>query len=176
MKYADIKQLPQAHYAVDVGMGYVLEHLESWDQEDRTPLEMIPDFQRGHVWSKDQQSSFVEWLMVGGESGRDVYFNCPSWRTKYNTPIVCVDGLQRLTAITEFIKGNVKAFGCYSNEFEDIRKFYRFQTMRFHVATLQTKDEVLRWYVSMNTGGTDHTQQEIDRVKAMIGKGETNGK
>lgn len=31
-----------------------------------------------------------------------------------------------------------------------------------------TKEEVLQWYVDMNTGGTPHTNEEIERVKKMI--------
>lgn len=39
-----------------------------------------------------------------------------------------------------------------------------------HVNDLQTEKDVLQWYVEMNEGGTPHTEEEIQRVKDMIGK------
>ncbi len=33
---------------------------------------------------------------------------------------------------------------------------------------LRTEKEVLQWYVDMNSGGTPHTSEEIERVKRMI--------
>ena len=38
----------------------------------------------------------------------------------------------------------------------------------FCVNNLQTKKEVLQWYVDMNAGGTPHTNDEIERVRRMI--------
>lgn len=41
-------------------------------------------------------------------------------------------------------------------------------TMILVVNDLQTEKEVLQWYVDMNSGGTPHTNDEIERVKKMI--------
>lgn len=35
---------------------------------------------------------------------------------------------------------------------------------------LKTEKEVLQWYIDMNAGGTQHTSDEIQRVKDMISK------
>jgi hypothetical protein len=73
---------------------------------------MNPDFQRGHVWTEEQQIAYVEYLLKGGMSGRTFYFNKPSWKNKDTIngydDFVCVDGLQRTTAIEKFLN-NAKA-------------------------------------------------------------------
>ncbi len=40
----------------------------------------------------------------------------------------------------------------------------------FQVNDLLTREEVLQWYIDLNTGGTDHTDEEINRVKEMLKK------
>lgn len=40
--------------------------------------------------------------------------------------------------------------------------------MYLSVNDLKTEKEVLQWYVDMNSGGTPHTNEEIERVKKMI--------
>lgn len=38
----------------------------------------------------------------------------------------------------------------------------------FSVNDLQTKAEILQWYIEMNSGGTPHTSKEIERVKKLL--------
>ena len=33
-------------------------------------LQLNPDFQRGHVWTEDQQVKFLEFILRGGKTGR----------------------------------------------------------------------------------------------------------
>ena len=40
--------------------------------------------------------------------------------------------------------------------------------MLVNVNDLQTKREVLQWYIEMNSGGTPHTEAEIERVKKLM--------
>ena len=145
-----------------------IKHIDNEIQE--FGLQLNPDFQRGHVWTEEQQIAFVEYFLRGGKSGTVVYFNNPSWNNKATTDYndyVCVDGLQRITAIRRFIDNEIRVFGSYFNEFTDKLRTQLF-VMRINVNDLQTKKEVLQWYVDMNTGGTPHSEEEIARVKAMI--------
>lgn len=99
-----------------------------------------------------------------------LYLNCPSWHVAATTDydeFVCVDGLQRITAICKFIRNELKVLGLYYNEFEgQPRQITTHLTI--HINDLQIQRDVLQWYVEMNEGGTPHTQAEINRVKAMI--------
>lgn len=86
---------------------------------------------------------------------------------EYND-FVCVDGLQRLTAIRRFMNGEIPVFGSYINEFEDKMGIAR-DSIKVNINNLKSEKEVLQWYIDMNAGGTPHTSAEIQRVKDMIG-------
>jgi hypothetical protein len=131
-------------------------------------LEMNPDFQRGHVWTEVQQSKWIEFLLQGGRSARDFYFNWSNKTDEY----VCVDGLQRTIALQNFVRNKLKAFGQFFDEFgfPGAAMWNPTDEYKVHIYInhLKTKKEVLQWYVDMNAGGTPHTNEEIERVKKMI--------
>ena len=80
---------------------------------------------------------------------------------------MCVDGLQRITAIRSFINNELRAFGQYYSEFGGhVDRLDH--CMQVNVNNLQTRREVLQWYIEMNSGGMPHSQAEIDRVKALM--------
>lgn len=171
MNFKDIKKLTRMP---DMGESLRIDFLErriEWYEEDYD-LELNPDFQRGHVWSEEQQVSFMEYLLRGGQSGRDIYFNCPGYRGGYEIPgemnqMVCVDGLQRLTAVRRFLNGEIKAFGLYRDEFEGNIAPY---DLLIHVNDLKTRKEVLQWYLEMNSTGVVHSEDELDRVRDLLKK------
>lgn len=149
-----------------------IEGAAKWVKQEieQEGLQLNPDFQRGHVWSEEQQIAFLEYFFKGGKSGLVVYFNKPDWHTRvedgaYND-FVCVDGLQRITAVMRFVNNEIPIFGSYYKEFVD--KPRMMHTIKINVNDLKTKREVLQWYVDMNSGGTPHSTDEINRVKQMI--------
>lgn len=130
-------------------------------------LDMNPDFQRGHVWTEDQQIKFIEFLLKGGET-QAIRFNHASWMNfSTNDQMVLVDGLQRTTAILKFMKNELPVFGgFFKNEIENLRLYNI--NIKINVNNLKTKKEVLQWYIDINSGGTPHTEEEITKVKQMI--------
>lgn len=168
MKFAEIKPFTRcSSYTVDIPLDYLKKVINEYITE--MDLIMEPDFQRGHVWSKKQKISYVEYFLRGGLSGRDIYFNCPIWHSiKRNNSqayieFVLVDGLQRLTALLDFLNNKIKVFGHYFSEYEDKPNMLK-HNLKFHVNDLKTRSEVLNWYLEMNTGGTVHSKKEIERV------------
>lgn len=170
MKFADIPQLltNKANYHIDVDLTTFNQVI--CDFIDNDGLILNPDFQRGHVWTEKQQIAYIEYILRGGMSGRDLYLNNPGWfgtpKTEYNE-FVCVDGLQRITALQKFIGNEIKAYGYYFREFEDVPR-HTTTKMFIHINDLQLKSDVLKWYIDMNTGGIPHSKKEIDRVKKML--------
>lgn len=160
-------------WACDFGLDYVTKYIEEslrTENSSLPPLQMNPDFQRGHVWTDEQQVAYIEFLLRGGNSGRGMYFNCPSWHDPvepgaYNE-FVCVDGLQRLTAIKRFMHDEIRVFGSKYSDFTDSLRLTN--TVRLHVNDLKTKAEVLQWYLEMNAGGTPHSKDEIQRVQHLL--------
>lgn len=168
-KFRDIPQLTRSgNWECDFDLVQLVKFIENEIKE--MGLEMNPDFQRGHVWTEQQQIAFIEFFLKGGKTGRVIYLNKPDWnlsvpKDNYND-YVCVDGLQRYTAIKRFINNEIKVFGSYFNEYEDSLRINK--TMRVNVNDLKSKKEVLQWYIEFNDGGTPHSKEEIERVKTIL--------
>lgn len=171
-KITSFKEIPQFTREGSWQCDFDIEHIVKWvnDEIKEEGLQLNPNFQRGHVWMEEQQIAFLEYFFRGGKSGLIVYFNKPDWNNRvedgaYND-FVCVDGLQRITAIMRFVNNEIPIFGSYFKEFTDKPRMS--QTLKINVNDLKTEKEVLQWYVDMNAGGTPHTESEINRVKQMI--------
>lgn len=166
----DIPQFTRGTYEVDVMLSRLKQELESYRKTDN--LELNPDFQRGNVWTEQQQIAYVEFFLRGGQSAKTIYFNCGAWNERVQDSdipqMVCVDGLQRLTALTRFLDDEIPAFGTKFSEYEDRDKLRCHFALKFNINDLPYKKDVLKWYLEMNSGGTVHSQQELDRVGAML--------
>ena len=175
IKITRFKDIPRFITDGNYGVDYSLKYFVKWikEEEESGGLQLNPDFQRGHVWTEAQQIAFMEFFLRGGKTGRVVYLNHPSWtrenlESTYND-FVCVDGLQRITAIKRFIENEIKIFGNYHKEFTDNLDLTQ-HTIRVNINSLKTREEVLRWYIEMNTGGTPHTSKEIEKVRELLEK------
>lgn len=168
IKFSDIPKFTKTPvYHINVSLNYLEQHLNTEIEE--LGLQLCPDFQRGHVWTTEQQIAYVEYLLRGGQSGKEFYFNRIGGMSNFkNTKAdyVCVDGLQRLTAILSFLHNEMPVFGYYLTEYEKIKMAD--VLLSFNINDLKTRKEVLIWYMEMNSGGTPHTKEEIDKVKKMI--------
>jgi len=139
---------------------------------DHYGLNMNPDFQRAHVWTPTQKVRYIEYVLQGGHSGRAIWTNAPGWQAASDIgEFVLVDGKQRIEAAMGFLNNEFAIF-----EGQEYGGFYRDFTdkldmmhanFEFHVNTLKTRDEVLQWYIDLNRGGTQHSEEEIDRVRAL---------
>jgi hypothetical protein len=166
-RFQDITLLPRAHYEIDVDWNFLEDFLASAIKEDGLNLE--PDFQRAHVWTREQQVAYVEYVMQGGEVGRNLTFNAKGWG--YNLVIgsyEIVDGKQRLEAVRSFLRDEFRAHGHFRSEYTDRMRFH--MGFKWRVCSLETRAEILQLYLNINAGGTPHTQEELDRVRIMLAK------
>lgn len=167
-RFRDIpKFTPDGEYATDAEWGYLIE---KWLPDQLAEgLNLDPDFQRGHVWTEQQQTRYIEFALRGGKTGKSIYFNHPQWMGGFEGEMVIVDGKQRLEAVRRFMKNEIKAFGYYFNEYTDNLRLTSAR-LRIHVNTLQTRAEVLQWYIDLNAGGVVHSDEEIQRVRELLAK------
>jgi len=161
-RWRNIPQFPTTHYKINVPWKYLESSLESF--AEGTTLELDPDFQRGHVWSEDQQRAYVEYVLAGGEVGKNLIWNALDWPMNATAPVQLVDGLQRLTAVRKFIAGNLEVYGMHYEKGERLDMDANFE---FRVCSLSRPD-VLRLYLNINAGGTPHTSEELDRVRKLL--------
>ena len=134
---------------------------------------IIPDYQRGRVWSDDQCAKFIGFLAEGGEAP-PIYVQ--RWAASSGRPDEILDGLQRITAIRRFLDGEVPM------ELEDGTRAYLrdldVESQRLLIGyagpslvlqyvLYETRGAVLDMYLRLNRGGTPHSDEEIARVRAL---------
>lgn len=173
-RFSDIPQFTDhGQWECDYTPDRLIKQVDEWVGEG---LDLDPDFQRGHVWTPKQQTSYVEFFLRGGKTARVLYFNNPAWmrgaKTGY-TDFVIVDGLQRLTAFRAFINNEIKVFGSYFREYTQSFRMGT-NTVKVNMNDLQTRAEVLQWYLDFNSGGTVHSDEELARVSELL-KAEKKG-
>lgn len=177
-RFSDIPRfINGGSYAVDVPF----DMLTGWlaRQGDDFPVDLDPDFQRGHVWTDEQRTKYVEFLLRGGQSQVTLYWNHPSYMSgrpdhcDLDDRLVLVDGKQRLTACLMFMRNELPVFGHYLDEFDDPNDRrcgigMSGASLRMNVNNLRTRREMLQWYLDLNDGGVVHTTEEIRRVRDLL--------
>lgn len=163
MKFSDIKKFPFSSYTVNVSWNYIRAWIETHNTNpDFIRIEMDPFFQRGYVWTVPQKTSYLEYQLKGGFSGRDIFWNCPTWMnfSDSNNVLQLVDGKQRLNSVLEFLDNKIKVFGCFFSEFED-KIGLTDPNFIVHINNLKTERDVVEWYIGINTGGSIHTEDDL---------------
>lgn len=172
--YARIRPLRKAKYEASYHLGRIEEQLADLEEQARTmgaSFELVPDFQRGHVWTREQQVAYMENL-IRGHAPATILFNCPEAGSPKGDiapyTMECVDGLQRLTAMRAFMAGEIAVFG--GLKAQDL-KGTSFDPKRI-VWTLACLDfsrraDLLQYYLDINAGGTVHSAEELNRVAAL---------
>lgn len=169
MNWKDIPQSTRdGHYGVDVSWSDLVESIARY--EKNYALDMCPDFQRGHVWTPEQRTAYVEAKLSGRIPHQTdiVRFNHPGWQGSFEGQMVCVDGLQRLTAALMFLRDEVPVFGGHVLSQIGNGKVPWDISFRININNLKTREATLRWYVELNAGGTPHSSEEIARVRGLI--------
>lgn len=131
-------------------------------------IDLSPDFQRSFVWSKKQQIRLIESVLLGIPLPA-FYFNLDN-----DGKIQVIDGVQRLTTISEFFFDRLTLEARHLEYLVDFnhctissvdaatRKRFSSTQLVAHVIEPQTPEEVkYDIFNRVNTGGTRLTAQEI---------------
>lgn len=164
-------------------LDYLKDELFGSDDYYREYLDLNPIFQRGNVWTLEQQIAFVENFLRRPQAvNKNIYFNDGYVFNKLEKnqendwlagKRVCLDGLQRITALLDFIDGK---FACFDGQvtWEKIQNSPNQRSiigecyLDFYDLTLKTNQEVADFYIDFNAGGAPHTQEEIERVRNLL--------
>ncbi|WP_326430342.1 DUF262 domain-containing protein (plasmid) [Stutzerimonas frequens] len=169
-----IKPLRAARWTTDIQWADLERRLEKLGQ-DYGALELNPDFQRGHVWTQRQQVHYIENCLRGvvPASSLLIQFNCPEFSddgSDSDLPdgLQCVDGLQRYTAVTEFVQGRIKPFGLTVQEYVGTQFSAKRMFIKVAIHGYTRRTDLLEHYLSLNAGGTPHSDSEIERVRELL--------
>ena len=163
LTYADIQalELPPAR---DGGAPYRL----MFKDMDSGHL-IVPDYQRGRVWSPKQAALFAGFVLTKGQPP-------PVWIQEHpdaDTEEI-IDGLQRLSAMRDFFDGKIPAElpdgrVCFRGDLAaDCDGLFKSLHITKKIVRLPTRADVLRLYLRLNRGGTVHSDAEISRVQEML--------
>ena len=171
VNYSEVVELfPNSNYHINSPIIGILSQIDSWNDGELMRVEMEPEFQRNHVWTEEQQISYMEYLVRNPMDSKAKTFTLSSetWNTykSKDNVIYLVDGLQRLTAIKRFLNNEITIYNYYLKDFEStlfLKRIY----LDIYVYDLPYKD-MLKLYMNMNSGGVLHTKEEIDKVKRLL--------
>ena len=158
------------HRNVDHDMRYLSELVK----DPEFPWDLDPDYQRGHVWTLRQRELFLGHVIENGQTPLVWVEEGAHGLGPYRV----IDGKQRIMSFLMFIEGTVAA------ELSDGRKIsYRdfdeidrrfCPSIRVALVHFGTRAEELRFYLKLNRGGSVHTDEEIDRVRALLAEAEAS--
>lgn len=142
------------------------------DEPSVPALVLDPEYQRGHVWTEEQQRRFAGHVIEGGAVPPIIVRRD---RT-YQLPDEVVDGKQRLTALYRWLKDEIPAelrdgTLLWIHDLDPEAKRFITGIGGPHLSFRYgywTQREVLDLYIKLNRGGTVHTDAEIDRVRQML--------
>jgi len=178
---------------VDSDWRYLVEEVRGKERQGRDadpPWNLNPDYQRGPVWTPQQQAEFVGHVLAGGltppiyvqrydspdnvPEGADVPY--------HKLPSEVIDGQQRVRAIVAFIGGDIGArvFHQREGDAEPCWHTYRYadtneaerggRDMSSKVVYVDlAREDRLRFYLRLNSG-IAHTEAELDKVRLMLAK------
>jgi hypothetical protein len=120
---------------------------------DYDNVDFDPPYQRGVVWTLDQQEQFMGHLISGGEVLPLVFQRVPDMG---NAEIL--DGKQRATSIVRWLKGEIGArlFDGRNIHVSDITAGLGIVEIRIKYVNLPF-EERKKFYVKLNSAGTPHT-------------------
>lgn len=131
-------------------------------------FDINPDYQREHVWTKEQRELFLGFFLENGRMPLIFLQDDNDWVT----PFEVIDGKQRLTSCVMFIDGEVCARlsdgrSVWWRDFNE-RDRRMVPSIKCGIVRLESRAEVLRFYLKLNRGGTVHSDEEIARVQALL--------
>lgn len=156
---------------------YPLEFLQQQfnpsPETGKTPDLYIPDYQRDFVWSKQQQSLFIESLLIGLPVPYIFGADISTEEDSGDGRVEIIDGAQRVQTIDAFITGNLSLVGMErlpileNKTYSDLpvarqRRFNR-TTIRMIELSNINEDGRRMMFARLNTGGTKLSDMEKRR-------------
>ena len=161
--------VPRTMYSIDCPMLSIEKHLEQFN------VNLDPKYQRDYVWTTEQQEKFVGALIEYPRSIPNFVFNFTTIGSNYlsgNSEIV--DGKQRINSCLKWKRGEISAL-CPCGDKVEFNSLNEVEerilgiatTMKWIFINLPPVD-VMKYYIRLNSGGTVHSNEELDRVRKLI--------
>ena len=135
-------------------------------------IDMNPYYQRDYVWSDKDKESLLDSIFNNIDIGKFVliYLDIEEW-VKKGFGYEILDGKQRLNTLIEFYENRFPYKGKYYNDLSSKDK-RTFNNVHIPVAEIQNvnKNDILKYFIMLNTTGKTMDKNHIDKIKNMIGE------
>lgn len=136
--------------------------------------DMNPDYQRGNVWTKEQEEKLIDSIFKQINIGSFIFAE-REWNNGCDVigdMYEIVDGKQRLTAILHFIEGKIKYNGMYYHEMHNYNRSF-FEDTQIMVGEISfrngyNKKEVLENFIRLNECGSTMNNDIIKNAKELM--------
>lgn len=133
-------------------------------------IDLNPSYQRGNVWSLEDKVSLIDSIFNDIEIGRIVLMKRP-YSDKRTHMYEMIDGKQRLTTLVEFYEDRFEYKGLKFSQLHPIdQNHFENKQMAVIEAPDMSDQEILEYFVRVNTSGRPVNPEHLDKVKAMIKK------
>ena len=125
----------------------------------------VPDYQREYVWTEEDKVKLVDSIFRNIDIGKFVFVH-NSYHDEYLYQIL--DGKQRIRAILVFYENRFPYRGKFFNDLS-VRDQNWFCDKTIAVAEVEraSKQDLLRYFIILNTAGKTMSEEHIQRVKEL---------
>lgn len=178
--FTRINPLSDAAFKVACDLTSIETTLRTYERDTKMKkgaFELVSDFNQGNAWTEAQQIAYVE-AVFRKTAPCLILFNCPGWMGNSSSSATgdikanffqCLDGLQRLTACRRFIAGEFAVFEKYkARDLKGSPFDPRGFSLQFCIYEINSRADLLDQYLRINAGGSMHTQESLDVVRALL--------
>jgi len=156
----------------DMSVSHLLQPAPEVLLSERSLLRwVLPPWQRPEVWDLARKRAFIEGIFLGLGAGYYVVHEEDWDRDGQRKPMSgwLLDGQQRISAIRDFVQGEVVIFdGLRWGDLSELDRLRRFLRAPFPYVEIAYQDDERRLkeiYVRMNFGGMAHTEADLARLE-----------
>jgi len=161
----------------DYGLDFLVSEVQGRTRDgvrDLPPWDLSPPYQRDSVWTMAQREAFLAHWLAGGHVP-PVVLNVPYTGARNpeettDSPVVVIDGKQRIETLMMFARGEVEAVfpGGERIGYSDIVPMrHTLKSVRVNY----TRRIQALLYLRLNGGGTPHSEADLERARRLAEAG-----
>ena len=133
-------------------------------------VDFEPEYQRGYVWELEDKIALLDSIFNNIEIGKFAFIDNSDTKWKETgLSYEILDGKQRLSTLCEFREGKFKYKGFTFNELHPLDRNH---ILNYPVSIAEIRDateqDVLKYFVKLNSNGKVMSEAHLAKVKAMI--------
>jgi hypothetical protein len=145
--------------------------LEIFGKKYHFGLEMDADYQRGNVWTLEDNIALIHSIFNNVDIGKFVFIELKWKEHPLNYLYEVLDGKQRINAIMEFYENKFAYNGLFFNQLSK-KEQYHLTEYHINIASISniTKEQKLRYFLMLNTSGKVMDKEHLKKVENMLEK------